>query len=77
MSWINDLKKWFWGELKPELQEPQFEKPKPIVPETTGKVLKEENEIHKTVEKKETVKITNIPIYYFSSFTYYFICIYS
>ena len=56
MSWINDLKKWFWGELKPELQEPQFEKPKPIVPETTGKVLKEENEIHKTVEKKETVK---------------------
>ena len=47
MSWINDLKKWFWGELKPELQEPQFEKPKPIVPETTGKVLKEENEFLK------------------------------
>ena len=56
MSWIDDLKKWFWGDLKPELQEPQFEKPKPIVPETTGKVLEEEKEIHKTVEKKETVK---------------------
>ena len=38
MSWIDDFKKWFWGDLKKET-EPQFEKPKP--PETTDEVLEE------------------------------------
>ena len=39
MSWFDDLKKWFWGDLKPET-ELQFEKPKPS--ETTDEVLEEE-----------------------------------
>ena len=67
MSWIDELKKWFWGELKPELQEPQFEKPKP--PETTDEVLEQEvkkkpkrrytktgAEMPKAEEKKEPAK---------------------
>ena len=53
MSWINELKKWFWGDLKPELQEePQFEKPKPQTPETTDEVLEEE--VKKKTPRKRT-----------------------
>ena len=29
MSWFDNLKKWFWGDLKPELQEEPIEKAKP------------------------------------------------
>ena len=25
MSWIDELKKWFWGDLKPELQKPELQ----------------------------------------------------
>ena len=60
MSWFDDLKKWFWGDLKPELQV------------TTDEVLEEEvkekpkrrytktgSEKPKVVEKKETTKKKN------------------
>ena len=51
MSWIDDFKKWFWGDLKPE-PEPQFEKPKPIVTETTDEVLGDA--VQQTVRRKRT-----------------------
>ena len=51
MSWIDEVKKWFWGDLKPELQdEPQFEKPNP--PETTDEVL--EQEVKKKPKRRYT-----------------------
>ena len=59
MSWINNLKKWFWGELKPELQEPQFEKPKPIEPETTDEGL--EDAVKQTVHKKRNLRVVVHP----------------
>jgi len=51
MSWFDDLKKWFWGDLKPDT-EPQFEKPKPS--ETTDEVLEEA--VKKTLDKEPEVK---------------------
>ena len=56
MNWIDNFKKWFWGNLKPELQEPQFEKPKP--PETTDEVLEEVVEKEPEVKKKPARKRT-------------------
>ena len=55
MSWIDNLKKWFWGELKPELQEEPIERAQPKVITTTDEVLEDEDK-QKAVEKKETVK---------------------
>ena len=42
MSWFDNLKKWFWGDLKPELQDEPVEKAEPKVPTTTDEVLEEE-----------------------------------
>jgi hypothetical protein len=52
MSWFDNLKKWFWGDLKPELQEEPSEKPKPKIPETTDEVLEEE--VKKKTPRKRT-----------------------
>ena len=42
MSWFDNLKKWFWGDLKPELQDEPVERAQPKVPTTTDEVLEEE-----------------------------------
>ena len=42
MSWFDNLKKWFWGDLKPELQDEPVERVQPKVPTTTDEVLEEE-----------------------------------
>ena len=42
MSWFDNLKKWFWGDLKPELQNEPVERVQPKVPTTTDEVLEEE-----------------------------------
>ena len=42
MSWFDNLKKWFWGDLKPELQDEPVERTEPKVPTTTDEVLEEE-----------------------------------
>ena len=69
MSWFDNFKKWFWGDLKPELQNEPVERVQPKVPTTTDEVLEEEvkekpkrrytktgSEKPKVVEKKETTK---------------------
>ena len=61
MSWFDNLKKWFWGDLKPELQEDlgmageepiKRAQPKEIT--TTDEVL--EAAVQKTLEKEPEVK---------------------
>ena len=42
MSWFDNFKKWFWGDLKPELQIEPVERVQPKVPTTTDEVLEEE-----------------------------------
>ena len=42
MSWFDNFKKWFWGDLKPELQNEPVERVQPKVPTTTDEVLEEE-----------------------------------
>ena len=42
MSWFDNLKKWFWGDLKPELQDEPVERTEPKVHTTTDEVLEEE-----------------------------------
>ena len=54
MSWFDNLKKWFWGDLKPELQEAPIEKAKPKEITTTDEVLEEA--VQKTLEKEPEVK---------------------
>ena len=61
MSWFDNLKKWFWGDLKPELQEDlgmageePIKKAKPKEITTTDEVL--EAAVQKTLEKKPEVK---------------------
>ena len=54
MSWFDNLKKWFWGDLKPELQEEPIEKAKPKEITTTDEVLEEA--VKKTLEKEPEVK---------------------
>ena len=54
MSWFNNLKKWFWGDLKPELQEEPIEKAQPKEITTTDEVLEEA--VKKTLEKEPEVK---------------------
>ena len=54
MSWFDNLKKWFWGDLKPELQEEPIEKAQPKEITTTDEVLEEA--VKKTLEKEPEVK---------------------
>ena len=61
MSWFDNLKKWFWGDLKPELQEDlgmageePIKKTQPKVIVTTDEVLEEA--MKKTLEKEPEVK---------------------
>ena len=61
MSWFDNLKKWFWGDLKPELQEDlgmageePIKKTQPKVIVTTDEVLEEA--VKKTLEKEPEVK---------------------
>jgi len=61
MSWFDNLKKWFWGDLKPELQEDlgmageePIKKAKPKEITTTDEVL--EAAVQKTLEKEPEVK---------------------
>ena len=54
MSWWSNVKKWFWGDLKPELQEEPIEKAKPKEITTTDEVLEEA--VKKTLEKEPEVK---------------------
>ena len=61
MSWFDNLKKWFWGDLKPELQEDlgmageeTIKKTQPKVIVTTDEVLEEA--VQKTLEKEPEVK---------------------
>ena len=61
MSWFDNLKKWFWGDLKPELQEDlgmageePIKKAKPKEITTTDEVLEEA--VKKTLEKEPEVK---------------------
>ena len=54
MSWFDNLKKWFWGDLKPELQEEPIEKVQPKEITTTDEVLEEA--VKKTLEKEPEVK---------------------
>ena len=42
MSWFDNFKKWFCGDLKPELQNEPVERVQPKVPTTTDEVLEEE-----------------------------------
>ena len=58
MSWFDNLKKWFWGDLKPELQEEPIEKAQPKEITTTDEVLEEA--VKKTLEKEPEV-IKRIP----------------
>ena len=61
MSWFDNLKKWFWGDLKPELledlgmagEEP-IKKANPKEITTTDEVLEEA--VKKTLEKEPEVK---------------------
>ena len=61
MSLFDNLKKWFWGDLKPELQEDlgmageePIKKAQPKVIVTTDEVLEEA--VKKTLEKEPEVK---------------------
>ena len=61
MSWFDNLKKWFWGDLKPELQEDlgmageePIKRAQPKVITTTDEVLEEA--VKKTLEKEPEVK---------------------
>ena len=61
MSWFDNLKKWFWGDLKPELQEDlgmageePIKKTQPKVIVTTDEILEEA--VKKTLEKEPEVK---------------------
>ena len=54
MSWFDNLKKWFWGDLKPELQDEPVEKAQPKEITTTDEVLEEA--VQKTLEKEPEVK---------------------
>ncbi len=54
MSWFDNLKKWFWGDLKPELQKEPVEKAQPKEITTTDEVLEEA--VKKTLEKEPEVK---------------------
>ena len=54
MSWWSNVKKWFWGDLKPELQEEPIEKAQPKEITTTDEVLEEA--VKKTLEKEPEVK---------------------
>ena len=54
MSWFDNLKKWFWGDLKPELQDEPVEKAQPKEITTTDEVLEEA--VKKTLEKEPEVK---------------------
>ena len=70
MSWWSNVKRWFWGDLKPELQDEPVEKAQPreitttdeVVEEAVKKTLEKEPEVkkrklrRKPVEKKEPVK---------------------
>ena len=61
MSWWSNVKRWFWGDLKPELQDEPVEKEQPKEITTTDKVLEEAVEvldeaIKKTLEKTPDVK---------------------
>ena len=55
MSWFDNLKKWFWGDLKPELQDEPVEKAQPKENTTTEEVLEEY--VQKTLENEPDVKI--------------------
>ena len=54
MSWWSNVKKWFWGDLKPELQDEPVEKEQPKEITTTDEVLEEA--VQKTLEKEPEVK---------------------
>lgn len=54
MSWWSNVKKWFWGDLKPELQDEPVEKVQPKEITTTDEVLEEA--VKKTLEKEPEVK---------------------
>ena len=54
MSWWSNVKKWFWGDLKPELQNEPVEKAQPKEITTTDEVLEEA--VQKTLEKEPEVK---------------------
>ena len=54
MSWWSNVKKWFWGDLKPELQDEPVEKAQPKEITTTDEVLEEA--VQKTLEKEPEVK---------------------
>ena len=52
MSWWSNVKRWFWGDLKPELQDEPVEKEQPKEITTTDKVLKEAVEVLDEAIKK-------------------------
>jgi len=54
MSWWSNVKKWFWGDLKPELQDEPVERAQPKEITTTDEVLEEA--VKKTLEKEPEVK---------------------
>ena len=54
MSWWSNVKRWFWGDLKPELQDEPVEKAQPKEITTTDEVLEEA--VKKTLEKEPEVK---------------------
>ena len=54
MSIWTNIKKWFWGDLKPELQDEPVEKAEPKVHTTTDEVLEEA--VNKTRKKEPEVK---------------------
>ena len=54
MSWWSNVKKWFWGDLKPELQDEPVERAQPKEITTTDEVLEEA--VQKTLEKEPEVK---------------------
>ena len=54
MSWWSNVKKWFWGDLKPELQDEPVERAQPKEITTTDEVLEEA--VQKTLENEPEVK---------------------
>ena len=58
MSWIDELKKWFWGDLKPELQDEPIEKSQPKVPTTTDMASRFDEVLEEEVKKKPKRRYT-------------------
>ena len=58
MSWWSNVKKWFWGDLKPELQDEPVEKEQPKEITTTDEVLEEA--VKKLWKRNQRLKKENL-----------------